>query len=142
MDEMINNNLIKRLRNQRAWSQEQLASISGLSLRTVQRIENEGKCSLDSKRALAAALDLEANELSLDLVASAVIASNDRGRKFGYGGVIIGLICSYTGITMSLLSGGITSGEAGEYYGVVGAFVGVSFAVIGALSNRYRAHTA
>ncbi|WP_462163671.1 helix-turn-helix domain-containing protein [Pseudoalteromonas xiamenensis] len=38
MDQMINKDLVKKLRNERAWSQEQLSAVSGLSLRTVQRI--------------------------------------------------------------------------------------------------------
>ncbi len=37
---MSNTNKFKSLRLARAWSQEQLAELSGLSVRTVQRIEN------------------------------------------------------------------------------------------------------
>lgn len=48
---------ILRLRNERAWTQEQLANVAGLSLRTVQRIEAQGQASHDSIQALAAALD-------------------------------------------------------------------------------------
>ncbi|WP_442871887.1 helix-turn-helix domain-containing protein [Colwellia sp. 75C3] len=38
----ININVIKTQRNNRAWSQTQLGDVSGLSLRTIQRIENTG----------------------------------------------------------------------------------------------------
>ena len=51
MEYMIDKDLIKKLRKERSWSQDQLASVSGLSLRTIQRIENEGACSLESKSA-------------------------------------------------------------------------------------------
>jgi len=46
------------------WSQEQLAEISGLGIRTIQRIEREDKCSLESKMALASAFSLPPDELT------------------------------------------------------------------------------
>ena len=55
--------LIKKQRNERTWSQDHLASVSGLSLRTIQRIEKGGKCSLDSKKALASVFEINANDL-------------------------------------------------------------------------------
>ncbi len=45
------------------WSQEELAISAGLNLRTIQRIENEGTASLQSKKALASAFDLEVSDL-------------------------------------------------------------------------------
>ncbi|WP_242111331.1 helix-turn-helix domain-containing protein [Luteimonas aquatica] len=51
--------LIKRLREERAWSQEHLAMVSGLSARTIQRLEAEGKASHESRLALAAAFGIE-----------------------------------------------------------------------------------
>lgn len=49
--------VIRTLRDLRGWSQEQLAEISGLSARTVQRVEQGVPSSLDARRALAAAFD-------------------------------------------------------------------------------------
>jgi len=43
----------------RGWSQEQLAEISGLSTRTVQRVEEGAPSSLDTRRALAVAFGFE-----------------------------------------------------------------------------------
>ena len=43
----------------RQWSQEQLAAISGLSARTVQRVEEGQSSSLDTRRALARAFEFE-----------------------------------------------------------------------------------
>ncbi len=63
MENMINRELLKKLRNNNNWSQEELATVSGLSHRTVQRIENSGNCSLESKRALSVALDIDAGKL-------------------------------------------------------------------------------
>ncbi|MCW2484245.1 helix-turn-helix transcriptional regulator, partial [Candidatus Symbiopectobacterium sp. NZEC135] len=51
----MNTNPIKTLRLARAWSQEQLAELSSLSVRTVQRIENGERASLDTLGAIAAA---------------------------------------------------------------------------------------
>lgn len=51
--------VIKCLRELRHWSQEQLAEISGLSVRTVQRIEQGAPSSLDTRRAIAGAFDFD-----------------------------------------------------------------------------------
>ncbi|OAN49108.1 hypothetical protein A6A04_03025 [Paramagnetospirillum marisnigri] len=54
---------IRSLRLDRAWSQEQLAEIAGLSARTVQRIEQGQTASLETLKALAAALELSVGDL-------------------------------------------------------------------------------
>lgn len=63
---MISNDKIKSLRLQHGWSQEQLASITGLSARTIQRIEKTGDCSLESQMALASAFSITHHELTVD----------------------------------------------------------------------------
>lgn len=55
---------IKKLRLQRAWSQEQLAECSGLSVRTVQRLEKGGQMSLESRKSIAAAFDIDADDIT------------------------------------------------------------------------------
>ena len=52
-------------RVERGWSQSELASASGLDVRTIQRIEATGAASLRSTRALATALDTEPPDLEL-----------------------------------------------------------------------------
>lgn len=59
----MNHNTIKSLRLARAWSQEQLAELSSLSVRTIQRIENGGQASLETLSAIAAAFDLKVADL-------------------------------------------------------------------------------
>ncbi|TBR39406.1 MULTISPECIES: helix-turn-helix domain-containing protein [Dyella] len=49
---------IRQFRDLRHWSQEQLAEISGLNVRTVQRVEQGDSASFDTRRALACAFDL------------------------------------------------------------------------------------
>jgi DNA-binding XRE family transcriptional regulator len=58
MDMNIDAGLIRSERLKRAWSQEHLAQVSGLGLRTVQRIENGENASLETIKALAAVLEL------------------------------------------------------------------------------------
>ncbi|CAM4297713.1 DUF4177 domain-containing protein [Pseudoalteromonas byunsanensis] len=60
----INAKQVIQLRRSRSWSQVQLAEHTGLNLRTIQRIENEGVASMRSSKALAAAFDVEVDLLS------------------------------------------------------------------------------
>jgi transcriptional regulator with XRE-family HTH domain len=55
--------LIQKLRLQRGWSQEQLAEVSGLSVRTVQRLERGQPGSLESMNALAAVFEINLDHL-------------------------------------------------------------------------------
>ena len=61
---------VKELRRERSWSQEQLAELSGLSLRTIQRIESSGKGGCGSIRALASAFEIDESALELELAMS------------------------------------------------------------------------
>jgi transcriptional regulator with XRE-family HTH domain len=63
MDMIINASLIRNERLKRAWSQEHLAQVSGLGLRTVQRIESGAPASLETVKALAAVLELPVSTL-------------------------------------------------------------------------------
>lgn len=55
--------MVRTLRLQRGWSQEQLAQIAGLSIRTIQRIEGGQAPGLDSLKALAAVFELPISAL-------------------------------------------------------------------------------
>lgn len=59
----IDSKLVKQLRTAKNWSQEQLSEVSGLSLRTIQRLENGNNASIESVRALAATYDIDPNDL-------------------------------------------------------------------------------
>ena len=48
---------IKRMRLERHWSQEQLAEMSGVNIRTIQRIENGENAGLESLKSLAAVFE-------------------------------------------------------------------------------------
>lgn len=59
----LNSARLKELRIARQWSQEQLAKLSGLNLRTIQRLESGAKASTESLRALAAVFEVPADSL-------------------------------------------------------------------------------
>lgn len=56
---------LRELRAARQWSQEQLAELSGLNLRTIQRLESGARISTESLRALAAVFEVPAESLLL-----------------------------------------------------------------------------
>ena len=55
---MSHGNQCRTLRLSKAWSQEQLAALSGLSCRTIQRFENGEQASLETLCALAAVFEV------------------------------------------------------------------------------------
>jgi len=63
MDMKVDSSYIKAQRARRAWSQEHLAEVSGLGLRTIQRIEKTGAASYESARSLAAVFEMDVAEL-------------------------------------------------------------------------------
>ncbi|MEO2265884.1 helix-turn-helix domain-containing protein [Pseudoalteromonas pernae] len=55
---------LKNLRLSRRLSQEQLAQMSGLNVRTIQRIESGANASIESQKCLAAALNIDIDTLN------------------------------------------------------------------------------
>lgn len=55
--------LIQKLRLQRGWSQQQLAELSGLSVRTIQRIEQGKGASTETLKSLAAVFEIDFSTL-------------------------------------------------------------------------------
>ena len=56
--------MVRTLRLERGWSQEQLAQMTGLNIRTIQRIEGGQKAGLESLKSLAAVFEVELSELN------------------------------------------------------------------------------
>ena len=54
----INLRDLKKMRLERHWSQDQLAEMSGLSIRTIQRIENGENAGLESLKSLASVFEI------------------------------------------------------------------------------------
>lgn len=59
----IDSNMVKKLRTEKNWSQEQLSEASGLSLRTIQRLESGGNASIETLRALSEVFDIDPKAL-------------------------------------------------------------------------------
>ena len=55
--------IIQKFRVDKGWSQEELAAHSGLSVRTIQRIENGKRASLESLKCLAAVFETQVSDL-------------------------------------------------------------------------------
>ncbi|WP_076417564.1 2TM domain-containing protein [Colwellia sp. UCD-KL20] len=56
--------IVRKLRLQQGWSQEQLSEFSGLSIRTIQRIERGQNASVESLKSLAAVFEVEITDLT------------------------------------------------------------------------------
>lgn len=54
---------LKKLRTDKGWTQQQLADIAGLSLRTVSRTENQGLASNETVNALCAIYTIERDQI-------------------------------------------------------------------------------
>ncbi len=59
--------IVKKLRLQRSWSQEQLAEFSGLSIRTIQRIERGKSANLESYKSIAAVFEVDVKDLNPEI---------------------------------------------------------------------------
>jgi len=59
----LDSSLVRAERQSRGWTQQQLADIASLSLRTVQRVENQGQGSNETVSALCAVMALEREAL-------------------------------------------------------------------------------
>ncbi|PAJ71727.1 XRE family transcriptional regulator [Pseudoalteromonas sp. NBT06-2] len=59
--------IVRKLRLQRAWSQDQLAQLSGLNIRTIQRIERGQNAGLESLKSLAAVFEIQLTELQQEM---------------------------------------------------------------------------
>lgn len=55
--------LVQKLRLQKGWSQEQLAVLSGLSVRTIQRLEGGRPASAETLKSVASVFEIDFNRL-------------------------------------------------------------------------------
>lgn len=70
----LNLQFIKQLRTERGWTQQQLADICTVSLRTIQRVEMQGVGSLETCKALAVAFAVPREQLLQGAVTAAEAA--------------------------------------------------------------------
>ncbi len=85
---------IKALRTKRAWTQEELAIASDITVRTVQRVENGHRASPDTLKALANAFEIDVAELVQARVARPTAASDSMlMRRIQTGRDLFDLVC-------------------------------------------------
>jgi len=59
--------IVKKLRAEKNWSQEQVATFSGLSIRTIQRVESGQSASLETLKSLASVFEVEISKLTEEI---------------------------------------------------------------------------
>lgn len=59
--------IIRKLRQQKNWTQEQLAIMSGLNVRTIQRVETGQKASLETLKCLASVFQVDMTTLTKEI---------------------------------------------------------------------------
>ncbi|MEM8799122.1 MAG: hypothetical protein AAGF15_03485 [Pseudomonadota bacterium] len=96
-------------------------------------MENGEPASVDTLKALAAALDRAA----IDLAKIQLPKGFKLGVAFGFGGIVLGLIAALTAILTSAQAGHISFADAGKFCGMVGLFSGFCGAVIGICANNF-----
>ena len=126
----VDSGLVKRLREEKSWSQEHLATVAGISHRTVQRVESDGTASLETRMALAAALGVSAADLSF-MPRAPLPLGTKLGFACGVAGAMAGITFGWTGV----VAGGATS-DAGASYGTMATLTGITCAAIGLVANR------
>lgn len=143
MEVKLDTDRIKELRRERAMSQEELAGATGLSVRTIQRIETEGTASPESKKALAAVFGVEPETLDDTREArSRFLVGLKRGTMLGMAGALMGGASAYLGISLSFAGGEMSAGHAGAAYGLVAALVGLTCGLIGVVNQKLRTRAA
>jgi transcriptional regulator with XRE-family HTH domain len=138
----IDGTRVRALRERKAWSQEHLAQVSGLSVRTIQRVEAEGTALPETRLALATALGTSAAELMGDeavRVEDAVRATRGGswGAKWGWIGWGVGFAGSMAGIGIGYLTG-TSAQETFHALGVITSIAGVTAGLIAVLAERAR----
>mgnify|MGYP003141296389 CR=1 FL=1 len=73
--------LIRKLRIDKGWSQETLAEVSGLSVRTIQRLERGDKASLETLTALAAVFEVDVSTLSTEAPGAPMYTPNELSKE-------------------------------------------------------------
>ncbi len=126
MEVRVDSNLIRCERERRGWSQSHLASVAGLSLRTIQRIEKAGSASFESVMALASVLSVEVAELR----AKESQPSRKRAIRISLELPLRVALATISGVLVALHFRWSFNGLWLEYesldYGIAGALFGVS----------------
>jgi transcriptional regulator with XRE-family HTH domain len=137
----IDGDKVRALREMKSWSQEHLASASGLSVRTVQRVEKEGGSLPETRLALAAALGVDAAELAGGTAArkpaSDQAARLQSGIRKGWTGWGLGFAGATAGILVGYFNGAPLA-DTMRGLGIMTSLAGITAGLIGVLAERAR----
>jgi transcriptional regulator with XRE-family HTH domain len=107
---------IKRWREERHWSQEHLADLAGIGLRTVQRIEKGEPASRETMTALAAAFNVDVMALAVDPETEAEKIMRRKDAKL-LAGMRLGFLISFASYVFGMiLFIGISLGIGGRTF--------------------------
>jgi transcriptional regulator with XRE-family HTH domain len=71
----LNTEAIRKLRKEKGWTQQQLAELADVSLRTIQRIEKSGVTSMETSSALCAVFEVERKFIMIPEVSDSKVSS-------------------------------------------------------------------
>jgi transcriptional regulator with XRE-family HTH domain len=103
----INNKLIKELRLRNSYSQEKLAEIAGVNLRTIQRIEKDGLASLRTIAALANAFGVKPEDLDVSVTSNDLEMVSVQCSKLFPAGITISITLFIVGVLFASQIGNI-----------------------------------
>lgn len=98
---LVNAKKMKRLRVGRNWTQQHLADVCGVSMRTIQRVEKDGVASNETVASYAAVFEIQAGEL---LVSTEQFDGSNREPATGRFSKLSGLIF-FGGFTAGVAAG-------------------------------------
>jgi len=102
--------IIKKLRADKKWSQEQVATFSGLSIRTIQRVESGQSASIETLKSLASVFEIDMSKLTEEI--TVIDKTSDNWKKqplwfrflfFGIPSRRVQLITELLGLLVGLL---------------------------------------
>ncbi|MEM9301931.1 MAG: helix-turn-helix domain-containing protein [Pseudomonadota bacterium] len=109
--------IVRKLRLQRGWSQDHLAELTGLNVRTIQRIERGQSPSLESQKALASVFEVDvstfqpgAPTMTQDLEPARATIEDDEREAMAYVKGLIGFYSHLASFVILMLIAGIAVG--------------------------------
>lgn len=126
----ISPTIVRRLRTEQGWSQEQLSAAAGLSLRTIQRVEADGSASLETRTCLAATFGVQptglAEESTEDGRVAAIVPTSFARYKVSAGIAAAAFIPAILGVA-DLLPAGIS------WLGAISGMLGIALLIYSGL---------
>jgi transcriptional regulator with XRE-family HTH domain len=105
MDMQIDSKRVRAERERRAWSQDHLAEVSGLALRTIQRVESSGNGSYETVKALAAVFECDVEALRPAAADAPGKAPAPRARRYWAAGAAAAAIATFAFFSRTATAG-------------------------------------